>query len=146
MISHCCYRNSRRVGLVRTASTTVMFKYVLLLCALMFAPLAVSGEISGIWKATEGPVWIEIKLAEGNGTVIRNDKYPERVGSVILKNLKADKSKQHLWHGLIYVEKMGEFKNVEVTAPKQERMITKGKVGFLSKSVEWQRTDKIPVR
>jgi uncharacterized protein (DUF2147 family) len=146
MISHCCYRNSRRGGLVRTASTTVMFKYVLLLCALMFAPLAVSGEISGIWKATEGPVWIEINLAEGNGTVIRNDKYPERVGSVILKNLKADKSKQQLWHGLIYVAKMGEFKNVEVAVPKQERMITKGKVGFLSKSVEWQRVDKIPVR
>ena len=45
----------------------------------------------------------------GAGTVVRNDKFPDRVGREILKGLEADKSEQGLWRGLIYIEKLAEY-------------------------------------
>ena len=116
----------------------------LLLCALLFTPLAVSADISGIWKHAEHAAWIEIRLEEGSGTVVRNDKFPDRVGRKILKDLAADKSDQGMWHGLIYVEKLGEYKDVEVSLPEADRMLITGKVGFISRTVDWVRVDKIP--
>ena len=46
----------------------------------LIAPLALGGDINGFWKHAEEPGWIEISLADGNGTVVRNEKFPERVG------------------------------------------------------------------
>jgi uncharacterized protein (DUF2147 family) len=118
----------------------------LLVCALLFTPMTFSADISGIWKHEKNPAWIEIRLEEGSGTVVRNDKYPDRVGRKILNDLGADKSRQDLWHGVIYVEKLGEYKDVEVSLPEAERMLIKGKVGFMSRTVEWVRVDGIPTR
>ena len=39
----------------------------LLLCALLFTPLAFSADISGTWKHAQNPAWIEIRLEEGSG-------------------------------------------------------------------------------
>jgi uncharacterized protein (DUF2147 family) len=105
-----------------------------------------SADISGIWKHEKNPAWIKIGLEEGSGTVVRNDKYPDRVGRKILNDLEADKSRQDLWHGVIYVEKLGEYKDVEVSLPEADRMLIKGKVGFMSRTVEWVRVDGIPTR
>ena len=124
----------------------MIIRRALLLCALLFTPLAFSADISGTWKHAKNPAWIEIRLQEGSGTVVRNDKYPDRVGRKILNDLQADKSKQNLWHGLIYAEKLGEYKNVEVSLPEAGRMLIKGKVGFMSRTVEWVRVDGIPTR
>ena len=124
----------------------MIVRRALLLCALLFTPMAVSEDISGIWKHEKNPAWIEIRLEDGSGTVVRNDKFPDRVGRKVLKDLQADKSKQGLWHGLIYAEKLGEYKNVEVSLPEAGRMLFKGKVGFMSRTVEWVRVDKIPAR
>jgi len=57
----------------------------LFLCVLLFTPLAFSADISGIWKHAQNPAWIEVRLEEGSGTVVRNDKFPDRVGRNILK-------------------------------------------------------------
>ena len=119
----------------------MIVRHALLLCALLFTPMAVSEDISGIWKHEKNPAWIEIRLEESSGTVVRNDKFPDRVGRKVLKDLQADKSKQGLWHGLIYAEKLGEYKNVEVYLPEAGRMLIKGKVGFMSRTVEWVRVD-----
>jgi uncharacterized protein (DUF2147 family) len=118
----------------------------LLVCALLFTPMTFSADISGIWKHEKNPAWIKIGLEEGSGTVVRNDKYPDRVGRKILNDLEADKSRQDLWHGVIYVEKLGEYKDVEVSLPEADRMLIKGKVGFMSRTVEWVRVDGIPTR
>jgi len=115
----------------------------LLVCALLFTPLAVSADISGIWKHAQEPVWIEVSVEEGSATVVRNDRSPDRVGRTLLKDLEADKSKQGLWHGLVYVEKMGDYKDVQVSLSDNDRMHTTGKVGFMSRTVEWVRVDKI---
>jgi uncharacterized protein (DUF2147 family) len=132
------------LGEGRTHSYLMIIRAALFFCALLSTSLAFSADISGFWKHAKGPVWIEIRLEEGGGTVVRNDKFPERVGREILKEIKASKSEQELWHGLIYAEKLGEYKDVEVSLPKADRMLLKGKVGFMSRTVEWVRVDKIP--
>jgi hypothetical protein len=43
-----------------------------------------------------------------------------------------------------YAEKLGEYKDVEGSLPEAERMLLKGKVGFMSRTLEWVRVDKIP--
>jgi hypothetical protein len=128
----------------RTHSYLMIIRAALFFCALLSTPLAFSADISGIWKHAKGPVWIEIRLEEGGGTVVRNDRFPERVGREILKEIKASKSEQELWHGLIYAEKLVEYKDVEVSLPEEDRMLFKVEVGFISRTVEWVRVDEIP--
>jgi hypothetical protein len=89
------------------------------------------------------PGWIEVSREEGSATVVRNDKFPDRVGRKLLKDLEADKSEQGSWRGLIYVEKLGDYKDVEVSLPEADRMLITGRVGFMSRSVEWVRVEKI---
>jgi uncharacterized protein (DUF2147 family) len=131
---------------VRAGCSGMIIPRALLVCALLFTPMTFSADISGIWKHEKNPAWIKIGLEEGSGTVVRNDKYPDRVGRKILNDLEADKSRQDLWHGVIYVEKLGEYKDVEVSLPEADRMLIKGKVGFMSRTVEWVRVDGIPTR
>ena len=128
----------------RAGCSLRIVRRALLLCALMFTPLAFSADISGTWKHAKEPGWIEVQLEEGSATVVRNDKFPDRVGRKLLKNLQADTSEQALWHGLIYVEKLGECRDVEVSLPEPDRMLVTGQVGFMSRTVEWVRVDKTP--
>jgi len=137
-------RISRQDALTRVYSLAILLKSTLFVGALLFTPLAVSGDISGFWKHVKAPVWIDIQLEEGSGTVVRNDKFPDRVGRNILKDLQADKSKQDEWHGLIYVEKLGDYKDVEIALLEANQMLFKGRVGFISRTVEWVRVDGIP--
>ena len=70
-------------------------------------------------------------------------RYPDRVGRTLLKDLEADTSEQGVWRGLIYVEKLGDYKDVQVSLPDTDRMLITEKVGFMSRTVEWVRVDKI---
>jgi hypothetical protein len=115
-----------------------------LLIAMLVAPLAFADDISGFWKQTEEPGWIEIRLEEGRGTVVRNDKFPDRVGREIVKGLKADQSERNLWRGQIYAERLGEYKDAEISLPEPDRMQFKVKVGFMSRTVDWVRVDEVP--
>ena len=122
-----------------------MITRILLTLAIFSAsPLVVAEDISGFWKHPEAPAWIEISLEEGKGTVMRNDKFPERVGREVVKDLKADDSEENLWRGEIYVERMGEYKQAEISLPEPGRMEFKVKVGFMSRTIEWMRVDEVP--
>ena len=122
-----------------------MITRILLTLAIYAAsPLVVAEDISGFWKHPEAPAWIEISLEEGKGTVMRNDKFPERVGREVVKDLKADDSEENLWRGEIYVERMGEYKQAEISLPEPGRMEFKVKVGFMSRTIEWMRVDEVP--
>ncbi|MCX2977133.1 DUF2147 domain-containing protein [Candidatus Marimicrobium litorale] len=118
--------------------------HMFVLAAFLAAPYAFAGDISGFWKHAYEPGWIEINLEEGRGTVIRNDKFPERVGREIVKDLKADSSEENLWLGQVYAEKLGEYKKAEISLPKPDRMEFKVKVGFMSRTIEWVRVDEVP--
>ena len=121
-----------------------MNRITLFLCALLVAPLSLAGDISGVWKHAEEPGWIEISLDEGKGTVVRNDKFPERVGREIVKELQADGSKENLWRGQVYAEKLGEYKDAEISLKEPDLMQFKVKVGFMSRTIEWVRVDAVP--
>jgi uncharacterized protein (DUF2147 family) len=112
------------------------------LCALLFAPQALSSDISGFWKHEKEPVWIEIRLEEGVGTVVRNEKFPERLGRKVLKDLRPDTSKQGSWRGLVYLERLGKYTDVEISLSGADRMLFKGQVGFMSRTTEWVRAEK----
>ena len=139
-VKHWLHASYPHYSVCAGCSLTVI-RRALLLCALLFTPLAFSADISGTWKHAKNPAWIEIRLEEGSGTVVRNDKFPDRVGRKILNDLAADKSKQGLWHGQIYAEKLGEYKEAEVSLPEPDRMLITGKVGFMSRTVEWVRVN-----
>lgn len=117
---------------------------VSILWTLLLAPLAFSADISGFWKHSKSSARIEIQLEEGSGVVVRNDKFPDRVGRKILKDLQADPAKEGVWNGLIFVERLGEYKNATLSLPESDRMLIKGKVGFISRTVEWVRADRVP--
>ena len=120
------------------------FSHIFVVAAFLAVPCAFAGDISGFWKHAEEPGWIEINLDEGKGTVVRNDKFPDRVGREILKDLKVDGSEQGLWTGQIYAEKLGEYKDAEITLAEPDLMTIKVKVGFISRTVEWRRVEAVP--
>ncbi len=122
----------------------MMMRAALLLLTILAKPLAFADDISGLWKHAEEPGWIEIRLDEGKGTVVRNDQYPDRVGREILKGLKPDGSKENLWYGEVYAERLGEYKDAEISLPAPDRMQFKVKVGFISRTVDWMRVDEVP--
>jgi hypothetical protein len=118
---------------------------ILLIAALLVVPQAFAGDISGFWKHTEEPGWIEISLEQGKGTVVRNDRFPERVGRELLKDLKAEDSEEGAWQGQIFVERLGEYKDAEISAAGSDRLNIKVQVGIMSRTLEWQRVDTVPV-
>lgn len=109
-------------------------------------PIVFAASINGVWKHPEAPAWIEISLDEGKGTVVRNDKFPERVGREVVKSIKADDSEENLWHGQVYAEKLGEYKKAEISLPEPGRMEFKIKVGLMSRTIEWVRVDEAAVK
>jgi len=119
-------------------------RIILTLVVLLISPLTLADGISGFWKHAGESVWIEIRLKEGKGTLVRNDEFPERVGFEILKSLKTEGLEQGLWRGLVYAERLGEYKDVEISLPQPDRMVFKVKVGFMSRTVEWLRVEEAP--
>jgi len=122
------------------------FKVLLTLVAALAAPAALAGEIAGIWKHSEEPGWMEIRVEDGvaSGKVVRNDAHPERVGREILKGLARDKSADGMWRGQVYAERLGEYKDAEVSLPEPDALQIKVKVGFMSRTVNWVRVDEVP--
>ena len=119
-------------------------RILLTLAALLVTPWVFAEDINGFWKHPEAPAWIEISLEEGKATVMRNDKFPERVGREVIKDLKADEAEAGLWHGQVYVERMDEYKQAKISQPAPGRMEFKVKVGFISRTIEWVRVDQVP--
>ena len=119
----------------------MIVRVVLILAALLVVPLASAADINGVWKHADEPGWIEIRLDEGKGIVVRNDKFPERVGREVLKDLTTDDSEEGRWNGQIFAEKLGEYKDAEITLAEPDRMKIKVKVGFMSRTLEWLRVD-----
>lgn len=124
----------------------MIFRMIPTLTFSLFAAVAAAADIDGFWKNSEEPGWIEIKLDEGVGTVVRNDNYPERVGRQILRDLRADESEENLWHGQVYAERLGEYRDADISLPEPDRMEFKVKVGFINRTVEWVRVDEVPMK
>ena len=121
-----------------------MVRIILCVAVLLVAQLAAADDISGFWKHVDEPGWIEISLDDGKGTVVRNDKFPERVGRELLKDLVPADDAEETWLGQVYAEKLGEYKDAEITLADPELMKIKVKIGFISRTLEWQRVENLP--
>ena len=122
---------------------TSVSRFLFIFC---FISPTFADDVAGFWKHNEHPVWIEISLKGGSGTIVRNDKFPEREGRQMLKDVTAHKSKKNQWSAEAYVEKMQKFVTSEITLPTENRMLLKGKVGFFSRTTEWLRVDGVARR
>jgi len=121
-------------------------KTLIALVIALAAPTAFAADIAGIWKHSDEPGWIEIQVNDGvaEGVLVRNDKFPERVGRTILKDLIADDSEDGLWTGQVYAERLGKYKNAKVSLPEPDALRIKVKVGFMRHTVDWLRVDQVP--
>ena len=119
---------------------------IVTLFSMLLAPAVLAGDIAGFWKHAEEPGWIEISIEDGlgKGVVVRNDVYPERVGRELLKDLRSDEKNEGVWRGRVYAEKLGEYKDAEISLPESGQMEIKVKVGFMSRTLDWIRVDGAP--
>ena len=113
---------------------------------LMLSSVVVAaGDLAGIWQHESEPVWIQIEANETVGRVQRNDNKPEAVGFEMIKDLAQTGNDKVRWTGQVYAAKLGEFKSAEIELIDEDVMRFKVKVGFMSRTVEWQRVDEVPV-
>ncbi len=119
---------------------------LLTLLASLAAPVLLAADLTGFWQHEELPAWIEVRFEDGvgTGTVVRNDEYPERVGRVLLKELVPDEGEAATWRGKVYAERLEEYRDAEILLPKPDLMRIKVKVGFVSRTVEWNRVEALP--
>ena len=97
-------------------------------------------SIAGIWKHESESGWIKIDMAAGTGTIVVNEKYPERVGEVFLRDLTANDSGAD-WIAQIYVRQLDSFRQAKLSMPETNRLRLTIKMGFLSRSVDWVRAE-----
>ena len=127
----------KRGELARIASVSVLL--------MVSSAMVMAGDLAGIWQHESEPVWIQIEANETVGRVQRNDNKPEAVGFEMIKDLAQTGSDKVRWTGQVYAAKLGEFKSAEIELIYEDVMRFKVKVGFMSRTVEWQRVDEVPV-
>lgn len=123
---------------------TVQGALLLLLAGL--SPLVLASELSGLWKITGQPVWIEVTSEAGvsQGVVRRNDVNPDAVGRMLLKDIRVDESEAGRWSGQVFAARLGEFRDAQVALPEVDQMEVTVKVGFMSRSIVWERVTELP--
>jgi uncharacterized protein (DUF2147 family) len=65
------------------------------------------------------------------------------VGKTLLRNLVAD-DKANTWQGQIYVQQLNSYNDAQITLVSTDSMKVKVKVGFISKTVYWERSAQLP--
>ena len=128
--------------LPRAGKSPRAVRYILFFSTLLSASIAFSNDLSGYWKHAKHNVWIEME--KSTGIVVRNDRFPERVGRTFLTDITINKNKQNAWYSQIYIEKLEDYKKVEISLPETDQMLITGKMGFMSRTAKWMRIDKVP--
>jgi len=128
--------------LPRAGKSSRAVRYILFFSTLLSASIAFSNDLSGYWKHAKHNVWIEME--KSTGIVVRNDRFPERVGRTFLTDITINKNKQNTWYGQIYIEKLEDYKKVGISLPETDQMLITGKMGFMSRTAKWMRIDKVP--
>jgi hypothetical protein len=113
--------------------------------AMLVSPALRADGLAGFWQHEEQPAWIELRIENGVGsaTVVRNDAFPDREGRLLLKDLSPDGDE---WRGQVYAERFEDYRDARVSLPAPDRMQVKVKVGFMSRTLEWNRVDAVPAK
>ena len=124
--------------------TRLLPKLLLLMMSTMFALLGhAESELAGYWQHESEPVWIEMQPETGQGVMLRNDNRPDRVGFLVVTDLEAS-DEPNDWSAQVFAARLGEYRKAEITLEADDRMVFTVKVGFMRRSVEWQRVSEVP--
>lgn len=99
--------------------------------------------LAGFWQHESAPVWLAMQPDEGVGIMVRNDDRPDRVGFKVVTNLAAT-GKANQWSGRVFAAQLGEYRDATITLKNDDRMAFTVVVGFMRRTVEWQRVDAVP--
>ena len=94
-------------------------------------------DVVGEWVVGKQNTVIKIEQNDGiySGTIISSDNPKAEIGKLMVKDLKEKKGK---WKGKTYSPKRKEWYDAEFI-PKENTLDVKIKVGFFSKTMEWER-------
>ena len=124
--------------------TRLLPQLLLLMLSAMFAlPGHAESELAGYWQHESEPVWIEMQPETGQGVMLRNDNRPDRVGFLVVTDLETS-DEPNEWSAQVFAARLGEYRKAEITLSSDGRMVFTVKVGFLRRSVEWQRVSEVP--
>lgn len=124
--------------------TRLLPSVLLLMMSTMFALLGhAENELAGYWQHESEPVWIEMQPETGQGVMLRNDNRPDRVGFLVVTDLEAS-DEPNEWSAQVFAARLGEYRQAEITLATDDRMVFTVKVGFMRRSVEWQRVSEVP--
>ncbi len=116
---------------------------LLMLSAMVALPGHSESELAGYWQHESEPVWIEMQPETGQGVMLRNDNRPDRVGFLVVTDLEAS-DEPNEWSAQVFAARFGEYRKATITLPADDRMVFTVKVGFMRRSVEWQRVSEVP--
>lgn len=111
---------------------------------LAFSTQLLAGTIEGLWKRQGEPVWIQFEANSNSGVVVRNDKNPDAVGFAVVRNLEVQSATENTWRAEVFAPPLGEYKPAEITLFEEIIMRFKVKIGFISRSAEWERVTALP--
>ena len=124
--------------------TRLLPKLLLLIVTAMVAlPGHAENELAGYWQHESEPVWIEMQPGSGQGVMVRSDNRPDRVGFLVVTDLEAS-DEPNEWSAQVFAARFGEYRKATITLPADDRMVFTVKVGFMRRSVEWQRVSEVP--
>ena len=124
--------------------TRLLSRPLLLMLSAMFAlPGHAESELAGYWQHESEPVWIEMQPETGQGVMLRNDNRPDRVGFLVVTDLEVS-DEPNEWSAQVFAARLGEYRKADITLSSDGRMVFTVKVGFMRRSVEWQRVSEVP--
>ena len=124
--------------------TRLLPSLLLLMLSAMFAlPGHAENELAGYWQHESEPVWIEMQPETGQGVMLRNDNRPDRMGFLVVTDLEGS-DEPNEWSAQVFAARLGEYRKAEITLSSDGRMVFTVKVGFMRRSVEWQRVSEVP--
>ena len=88
-------------------------------------------------------MWIEIQSDTGQGVMLRNDNRPDRVGFFVVTDLEVS-DEPNEWSAQVFAARLGEYRKADIALTADDRMVFTVKVGFMRRSVEWQRVSEVP--
>ena len=116
---------------------------LLMLSAMVALPGHAENELAGYWQHESEPVWIEMQPGSGQGVMVRSDNRPDRVGFLVVTDLEAS-DEPNEWSAQVFAARFGEYRKATITLPADDRMVFTVKVGFMRRSMEWQRVSEVP--
>lgn len=90
------------------------------LLALVFVFSTQAADISGIWKHTDKPAWLNVDMQTGVITVQRHNDAPGAEGLTIIKDLRAAPP---IWHGKMYAAEQDDYIAVSLQLKDNQTLI-----------------------